>query len=87
MLIRWLLPKPEQLAATAAKAAAEFVNSSSRGEAIQKFVERTKELGKAQMLITRWLSDGKFDPEEVKELEACLLPLAKTVYDRVVGEG
>lgn len=84
LLVKWFMPKPKSLANMAARAAADFVNSTGKEEAITTFFEKTQDLFKAQQLITKWLSDGKFDENEVAELEAELMPLMETVYGKVM---
>lgn len=47
LLFKMFMPKPTDLAKIVARAAADFVNSSGREEAIKSFIEKTKELNKA----------------------------------------
>ena len=86
LLIKWLMPKPASLAKMAAKSAQEFVNSTGKAEAIASFVQKSKAIGDAQMLVMKWLEDGKVSDGEAEELEKALVPLFQTVYDRVVGK-
>lgn len=44
LILKWLMPKPEIIAKTAARAIADFVNNSSKQEAIAAFIEKTKDL-------------------------------------------
>lgn len=84
LLVKWFMPKPAYLAKIAAKAAADFVNSTGKEQAIQAFVEKTQKLREAQSLVTKWLADGKIDDAEVNELQATLEPIAQELYDKVL---
>ena len=78
--VKWFLPKPEDLAAVVAKAAADFVNSSNKQEAIVKFVDKAQPVQEAQTLIAKWLADGKVDEAEEKELASKLAPVIEELY-------
>ena len=41
LLLKWLMPSPEDIAKTVAKAAADFVNSTGKQDAIASFVDKT----------------------------------------------
>ena len=84
LLLKWFMPKPAVLVKTAAKAAADFVNNTGKEQAIQTFFEKTETLRKAQMLVSKWLADGKIDESEIAELEAALTPIAQALYDKVI---
>lgn len=78
------MPKPELIAKTAARAIADFVNNSSKQEAIAAFIEKTKDLQDAQFLVTKWLSDGKIDNDEQIELEKKLASVSEIIYNKVL---
>lgn len=35
-------------------------------------------------MVTKWLADGRFDEAEVAELEAALVPVAETIYAKIL---
>lgn len=80
--VKWFLPKPADLAAVVAKAAADFVNSSNKQEAIAKFVDKAQPVQEAQTLIAKWLADGKVDEAEEKELASKLAPVIEELYKK-----
>lgn len=84
LLLKWFMPSPEDMAKIVATAAAKFINGSDKSEAIKAFIEKTKTFSDAQVRITRWLADGKFDEAEVQELEAELKPMAELLYAKVL---
>ena len=80
--VKWFLPKPKDLAAAVAKAAADFVNSSNKQEAIVKFVDKAQPVQEAQTLLSKWLADGKVDEAEEKELASKLSPVIEELYKK-----
>lgn len=82
-VVKWFIPKPQDLADIVAGAAAEFVNSSNKQDAIAKFVDKTQPVQEAQVLLAKWLADGKVDEDEKKELAAKLAPVIEELYKKV----
>lgn len=85
LLLKWFMPTPSDIAKLVAKGTADFVNNTGKQEAIATFVEKSKSFQDAQFLITKWLTDGKIDDAEKKELEEKLLPVCELIYNRIVG--
>lgn len=83
LLLKWLMPTPEEVAKLVAKAAADFVNNTGKQDAIVQFVDKSKSFQDAQVIITRWLADGILDEAEVKELEQKLVPAARALIDAI----
>lgn len=79
-VVKWFIPKPQDLAEVIAGAAADFVNSSDKQEAIVNFVDKTQPVQEAQILLAKWLADGKVDEDEKRELAAKLAPVIEAVY-------
>lgn len=83
LLLKWLMPSPEDIAKTVAKAAADFVNGAGRQDAIASFVDKSRPFQDAQAIVTRWLADGTLDESEVKELEQKLVPVARALVEAI----
>ena len=86
LFLKLILPKPTDIAKTVAKAAADFVNSTGKQEAIATFIYKTKPFQDAQVIITRWLADGILDESEVKELEDKLVPVVELLFNKMTGK-
>lgn len=84
LLLKWFLPSPEEMAKIVSQSVARFVNNTNKADAIAAFFEKTKEFSDAQVRITKWLSDGKFDEDEVKELQEELEPVMTALYNKVM---
>lgn len=81
-VVKWFIPKPQDLADIIAGAAADFVNSSNKQDAIAKFVDKAQPVQEAQTLLAKWLADGKVDEEETKELASKLAPIIEELYKK-----
>lgn len=81
-VVKWFIPKPQDLADIIAGAVADFVNSSNKQDVIAKFVDKAKPVQEAQTLLAKWLADGKVDEEETKELAAKLAPVVEELYKK-----
>ena len=85
LLIKLLLPSPEDITTLAAKTIVEFINNSGKGDVIAKYGTMADEITKVQSNITNWLRDGKIDDEEQKKLYNALLPLAQKLVEEIKG--
>lgn len=83
LLIKLLLPSPEDITTLAAKTIVEFINNSGKGDVIAKYGTMADEITKVQSNITNWLRDGKIDDEEQKKLYNALLPLAQKLVEEI----
>lgn len=83
LLIRLLLPSPEDITTLATKTIVEFINNSGKGDVIAKYGTMADEITKVQANITNWLRDGKIDEEERKKLYNALLPLAQRLVEEI----
>lgn len=79
-VVKWFIPKPQDLADIIAGAAADFVNSSNKQDVIARFVDKAKPVQEAQALLAKWLADGKVDEAETKELASKLAPVIEELY-------
>lgn len=82
LLLKWLLPDPDDLADFIANAVAQFVNKREEKEAIIQMVAKAQPLVDVQAKVARWFADGEISLEEVEELKSSIAPLVKLAIEK-----
>lgn len=86
-MIKWLLklmlPAAEDLSTVFADTCAKAINESGKSDQIALYSSYVEKWDKVQQKIVQWLSDGKIDDAEKKEMAKAIEPLIQQLLAEI----
>ena len=84
MILKWFMPKTEDLAKQISDILAEAINNQDKlSSTLVKYYPYADKLTAVQTTLVKWMQDGKIDDIEKAELSNALIPVIEKIRKEI----